>query len=51
MATIKWALSLFALLGITSTVGAIQHGTSPSGSITMAVVALALLLITNKRTN
>jgi len=51
MAPIRWALALFALLGTTSTIGAIQHGNNPSQSIIMAVVALTLFVIINPRRN
>lgn len=44
---IKRGLSLFTLIGITSTVGSIQHGSLSLASLNLAVYSFALLVIMN----
>jgi hypothetical protein len=43
----KRGASLFLLLGITSSIGAISHGNSPALSIGLAVGMLGTLIILN----
>jgi hypothetical protein len=44
---IKRGLSLLTLIGITSTVGSIQHGSLSLASLNLAVYSLAGLIIVN----
>jgi hypothetical protein len=44
---IKRGLSLFMLVGITSTVGSIQHGSLSLASMNLALYSLAGLIIVN----
>lgn len=43
----QWMLvpALFAFLGITSTIGAIQHGNDPTPSVVLATINLSILWV------
>lgn len=44
---IKLGSTAFVVLGITSTIGALQHGNDPRLSVQLAITAFAVLVATN----
>lgn len=45
----KQGFSVFFVLGITSSIGAVSHSNDPSLSVTLAVISLTALVILNWR--